>query len=98
MSKVESLMGSGTLQPAKSGLFGAKLFEAKYQFQLTTETEGGAGTINGFVRVDEKHKLSPGASYLLELDDQRKCKLTAGRSVAHVKGIITYSVSGETIK
>lgn len=96
MSKVESLMGSGTLQPLKTGLFGsAKAVEVKYQFQLTTE-EDGRGVINGFLRTEEKNKLSSNTGYLLVLEDRRKCKLTTGRAVANLKGIVTYSVSGET--
>lgn len=98
MKKVESLMGNGTLQQAKSGLFGsAKAFEVKYQFQLETEEEGKPGQIKGFLRIDEKQKLSPGGNYVLVLDDKRKSKLIIGKAVAQVGGVITYSISGETI-
>ncbi len=98
MEKVESLMGKGMLQSAKTGLFGGgKSFEVRYQFQLVTEEAGQAGQLEGFVRVDEKQKISAGASYLVVLDDNRKGKLTVGKAVSSAGGIVTYSANGETV-
>ncbi len=98
MSKVESLMGTGTLQPLKTGFFGgAKSFQVKYQFQLTSEESGQSGQLDGFVRVEESQRLSPGANYTLTTDDNRKVKLLMGKAVASVSGIITYSISGEIV-
>jgi len=97
MSKVESLMGGGTLQTIKAGLFGsAKDFEVKYQFQLTIEEENKPGILQGFLRADEKYKLNPGTSYILLLDDKRKSKVLLGKPVATVKGVVTYGISGQT--